>query len=155
MDGPSDAPEDSRMLLCTTRFGKLECRPQDILLFPEGLIGFEPLRAWTLLCELPLVWLQSVEHGQVALPLVCPFLFVPQYRFRLVPDDRRAIHLSSQDRPMVLSVVGREHDQWTLNLRAPVVIHREARLGRQVITADEQPLRYVLPRSSGIVRKTA
>lgn len=143
------------MLLQTARFGSLEVAVRDLLVFPAGLIGFEDLRAWTLFSEFPLAWLQSVEDPQIALPLAYPFSYVPDYQLRLGSSDCSELQLSSEVRPLVLSVAVKHSLEWTLNLRAPVVIHLAARLGRQVITPDEQPLRHVLPRALHTVRKSA
>ena len=37
------------MLINTTRFGSVELLPEDILLFPAGLFGFEDALHWVLL----------------------------------------------------------------------------------------------------------
>jgi flagellar assembly factor FliW len=143
------------MLLDTARFGQLPCSPRELLLFPEGIIGFEHLHAWLLAEEQPLVWLQAVENADVALPLVSPYLFVPEYRLQISADDRRSLQLTAEARPFVLVVVSQHDSQWTINLRAPLLIRPELQLGRQVVTDDEQPLRHVLPRSLGNFRKSA
>lgn len=143
------------MLLDTARFGRLQCSAGQTLLFPEGLIGFEQLQAWVLLDEPPLHWLQSAEDPQIALPVVSPFLFVPDYCLHLAAGDKAALPWDSQRPALVLAVVGRQQSQWTMNLRAPLLVQPELRLGRQVVTADEQPLRHVLPRLAGTLRKSA
>jgi flagellar assembly factor FliW len=43
----------------------------------------------------------------------------------------------------------------TVNLRAPVLINLNRRLGRQLITNDEQPVQYELSVGSLKLRKTA
>ena len=42
-----------------------------------------------------------------------------------------------------------------LNLRAPVMVNLTRRLGRQIITVDEQPLQLVLPSAPVHLRKSA
>src|SRR5688572_26981923 len=76
-------PVTFAMLISTTRFGTVEIDVEDILLFPHGLVAFESSRHWVLLSDAQnesLGWLQSVNQGEVALPVVSPRRFVPQYR---------------------------------------------------------------------------
>jgi flagellar assembly factor FliW len=143
------------MLLDTARFGRLTWDAGDLLLFPEGLIGFEHLHAWVLLREQPLNWLQAVADPQVSVPVVSPFGYVAKYSLSLSSSDCRPLHLESPDQAITLAVVGQHGRQWTLNLRAPVVIRRDLRLGRQVIATEEHPLQHVLPRLGGSIRKCA
>lgn len=143
------------MQLDSTRFGQLDCAVNDCVIFPEGLIGFEDLRLWTVLTDERLVWLQSLENGGVALPVANPFEYVPDYKIRLAPEDCQALAMGKEDRPLVLVVVNHVEKQWTINLHAPILICPTRRLGRQFITLDEQPLRHALPRITVPLRKTA
>jgi flagellar assembly factor FliW len=43
----------------------------------------------------------------------------------------------------------------TLNLKAPLIINLDRRLGRQVITSDEQPVVLTLPSAPPLLRKSA
>jgi len=143
------------MQLDTTRFGTMACEARDLLLFSEGIIGFEHLHAWALLPEPPLCWLQAIEDPQIALPLVSPFRYVANYRLQLDPDDGRLLDMTASKNALVLVVIGQHDGQWTLNLRAPILIRPELRLGRQVVIRSEYSLQHVLPRLDGSVRKCA
>ena len=60
------------MQINTTRFGTVELLPEDILLFPAGLFGFEEALHWVLLGDAEndsLAWLQSVSQPELALPV--------------------------------------------------------------------------------------
>jgi flagellar assembly factor FliW len=142
------------MHLETVHFGVLPCSAGDILLFPAGVKGCEHLHTWLLLEERPLVWLQSVEDPRVALPLVSPFLFVPEYRFSL-PRDQQELTPKPDQRAVILVGLSQPEGQWVINLRAPLLFWPELRLGRQVISANEQPSQIVLPFGGGILRKSA
>jgi flagellar assembly factor FliW len=143
------------MQLESTRFGLLDCGVNDCVVFPEGLIGFEDLRLWTMLSDERLVWLQSLENGGVALPVANPFEYVPDYQIRLAPEECQSLGISSTDRPLVLAVVNHIEKHWTINLHAPILICPTRRVGRQFITLDEQPLRHALPRITLPLRKSA
>lgn len=143
------------MLLETARFGRLEYEARDLLLFTAGLIGFEQLHAWVLLREDSLSWLQAVEDPRIALPLVSPFPYVPDYCLQLPASECQPLQLTSDDNAVVLVVVGQNQNRWTLNLRAPLILRPELRLGRQVVTVNEHSLQHALPLRSGSIRKCA
>jgi len=145
----------SAMQLDTARLGRLHCDASDLLLFPEGLIGFEHLHAWLPLREGALCWLQAVEDPRVSLPVVSPFDFVPGFQLRLQPDDCRSIQLHSAEHIVVLAVVGQDEGHWTLNLRAPILLQPDIRLGRQVIASGDYSLQHILPRTTRSARKSA
>lgn len=143
------------MYLDTARFGHLSYNASDLVLFPDGLIGFEHLHAWLPLREGSLYWLQAVEEPAIALPVVSPFDYVINYRFRLDTDDCRSLDIGSRGQVAVLAVVGHHGPQWTLNLRAPILIRPDLRLGCQLVSRSEHSLQHVLPRATHNARKSA
>jgi flagellar assembly factor FliW len=54
------------------------------------------------------------------------------------------LEITPEDQAFVLAVLARNDGQLTVNLRAPIVINLDRRLGRQVVTTDEQPLAWEL-----------
>jgi flagellar assembly factor FliW len=143
------------MLLQSTRFGQLECAVADLVWFPEGLIEFRHLHAWAVLEECPLVWLQAVQDPAVALAMVNPFCYLPDYRLILGPEDRCMLNLESPSQALVLAAVMHEGACWSLDLETPVVIHEALRVGRQIVTNLQQPARHTLPSSVRMIRKIA
>jgi flagellar assembly factor FliW len=146
------------MKLETTRFGTVEIQSDDILFFRYGLFGFESQQQWVLLSDLnnPMVaWLQSMVDADIALPVVSPRRFVSGYQVQL--DDRQIalLSLAKEEQAAVLAVVSRNGQTLTCNLRAPIVINLDRRVGCQVVTADEQPLQYPLAELPTSVRKSA
>lgn len=145
----------THMQFDTARFGRVTCDASDLLLFPEGLIGFEHLHAWLLLREGSLCWLQAIEDGQVALPVISPFDFVADYRIRLERDDCRSLAFDPREDVALLAVISQQGSRWTLNLRAPILIRPDLRLGCQVISSSEYSVQHALPRTTHIARKSA
>jgi flagellar assembly factor FliW len=146
------------MKIHTTRFGSIEIEPDDILFFRNGLLGFEDCRHWVLLADADnsaVAWLQSMQHADVAMPVVSPRRFVADYQVRLEPNDVDVLQLSSVEQAYVLGVVSRDDDVLTLNLRAPLVINLDRRIGCQVVTADPQPLQYELATLPTMLRRSA
>ena len=135
------------MLINTSRFGPVPIQAEDILLFPNGVIGLENCRHWVLLADEEneaVGWLQSIVRPDVALAVVSPRRFAADYRVRVSRSQMAMLELSELDQAYVLGVVGKNNGFLTVNLKAPLVINFQRRLGRQVITSDEQPLQLAL-----------
>lgn len=149
------------MQISTRHFGSVEIDADDILLFPRGIVAFEDCRHWVLLSdeENPaLAWLQSISRGDVALPVVSPRRFAPEYAVHVVRGQLATLEFSQFDHAYVLTVVSKSDGDLTLNLKAPLIINLDRRLGRQVITADEQPVALPLPHAPSqpaLLRKSA
>jgi flagellar assembly factor FliW len=141
----------------TSHFGTLEIEPTDILLFPHGVIAYENCRHWVLLADSDnpaLAWLQSTSRPEVALPVVSPRRFAPDYRVHVAKGQLAPLEFSQFDQAYVLSIVSQSDGDLTLNLRAPLIINLDRRLGRQVITADEQSVAKLLVATPAL-RKSA
>ena len=81
------------MHITTTRFGTIEIEPEAVLLFEAGLVGFEDCRHWVLLTDpenSAVGWLQSVTRPELAMAVVSPRRFVPEYRVRVSPKQLHA-----------------------------------------------------------------
>lgn len=146
------------MQINTSRFGHVRIERDDILLFPHGLIGFESQRHWVLLQDTEneaVAWLQSTTDTQTAVAVVSPRRYAPDYRLRIDRQQLATLQLGELDRTFVLCAVARNGESLTANLRAPIVINLDRRLGRQVVSVDEQPLQWELPVEVQLLRKSA
>ena len=146
------------MRIRTTRFGPLDIEPEDILGFPAGLLGLEDCRHWVLLADATndaLGWLQSTSRAEVALAVVSPRRFVPDYQFRVYRSELLPLELARTQDAQVLAIVGKNERSITLNLKAPVVINLHRRLGRQVIANGDHPVQFELGGETTTMRKIA
>ncbi len=146
------------MQINTTRFGTVDVQAEDILLFPLGIIGFEKCLQWVLLADASndsLGWLQSVQDPQIAMPVVSPRRFAPDYRVKVSPAQLELLELGAEDETFVLVVLARNEDSLTMNLKAPLIVNLDKQVGRQVITSDDQPLQRQLAEISEPLRKSA
>jgi flagellar assembly factor FliW len=120
-----------------SRFGEIDYREENLLTFPEGLVGFESLRKFIVMPnekEGPLFWIQSVEDPDIAFVLTDPTHFFLDYR--VVPDqqERRKLQLDADGECYVLSVVTVHLDRRiTLNLAAPILFAAKSNRALQVI----------------------
>ena len=94
-----------------------------------------------------------VHRGvDVALGVVSPRRFVPEYQIRICRRDFEPLGLESVGDAQVLVVVSRQIEGLSLNLRAPLVINVDARRGRQIIAKDPLPVQFILPTASDLRR---
>ena len=120
-----------------SRFGEIEYDPENTLLFPEGLVGFEDLRKFVVMPnekEGPLFWIQSVEDPQVAFILTDPTNFY--YDYKVVPDgrEREKLGIDEKGECLIVSVVTVSSDRnVTLNLAAPILFAPGTNRALQVI----------------------
>lgn len=146
------------MQIETSRFGTLQIKPEDILLFSDGLFGFEDHCHWVLLADSEndaVAWLQCVTEPELALPMVSPRRFVPGYQVRIARNQMTQLEMAALDQAFVLNVLSKNAGEVTVNLKAPVIINLDRRIGRQVVTSDDQPLQLELPMAAAPLRKTA
>ena len=146
------------MQIQTSRFGPVEIEPEDILLFSRGLFAFENHHHWVLLADgynESVAWLQSLTDAEVALPLVSPRRFLPGYRVAIARGQLTPLEMAALDQAFVFNVLNRHGDVLTINLKAPLIINLDRRIGRQVVTSDEQPLQFALPTTVARLRKSA
>ncbi|MDA8743440.1 flagellar assembly protein FliW [Rubripirellula amarantea] len=136
------------MKIDTQRFGTLHLNSDQLFLFPQGLYGMETLRQWALLPDpdnSSVAWLQSASRGDRAIALISPRVFFDSYRVRIGRRELACLHLTNDAELYIMTAVSGHVGKLTTNLRAPIVLNFERRLGCQVITTDEQPLQKSLP----------
>jgi flagellar assembly factor FliW len=146
------------MDVITTRFGTLSVPLQDELFFERGLYGLEGCRRWVVLTDSQnpsLGWLQSLEQGHIAIGVVSPRRFVPDYQLRVDRIELVPIQLTDVSEVEVVVIASRQESGLTLNLRAPLVINVDKRLGCQVIAKDEYPVQYPLDMNNAKIRRSA
>ncbi|MCA9203978.1 MAG: flagellar assembly protein FliW [Pirellulaceae bacterium] len=146
------------MQIMTSRFGSVSIEADDILVFPNGLIGFEQHRHWVLLADSQnesVGWLQCLSNPQMAVPVVSPRRYVPEYQARVSQTQLEALQLADEDSLYVLCVLGKHEGEFTMNLQAPVLVNLDRCLGCQVVTIDEQPLQHALRDLPLTLRKSA
>lgn len=120
-------------------FGPLSVPPEDIIIMPEGMLGFAGERRFVLLPAAPegIFWLQSVDDGALIFLLVDPFKFFPDY----VVESAEIPEPGPDERVAVLSIVTLPRERGgacSANLQGPVVIQFPERQARQVILTDQR-----------------
>lgn len=133
------------MLIKTRCFGEVEIEDSKIVDFPEGILGFEDLKRYTLIYDVKengekakIAWLQAVDEPELALPVINPFDVKKDYD----PIIREALMKNlgdiTSENAVVLLVVTVPSDvtKTTANLKAPIIINSDIRVGAQLITEN-------------------
>lgn len=129
--------ESNETKLIESRLGPREVRLDKVLYFPKGIIGFEDLRAFTLLeirSSAPLLVLQSMESPSLGLLVADPFAFVPNFNLRISDDEQQTLKAESAEDLAVLvtaTIPPGKPEETALNLLGPIIINHRTRLGLQ------------------------
>lgn len=146
------------MKIHTARFGPLDVDSDEVILFAEGLLGLDDCRRWIFLPDAEsdsVAWMQCVDRPEIALAVVSPRRFVPDYRARVARRELEPLELEATDDAHVLVIVGKTGRSVTLNLKAPVVINLDRCLGRQVVTNGSMPVGFELSHETAAIKKIA
>lgn len=125
----------------TTRFGEVQISGSDIINFPEGILGFGDLKRFVLLDDPNddiFAWLQACDDAAVAFPVLEPELFASEYKVNASKADLEALQMPSLEGSRMFSIVTIPEDptKMTGNLKAPVIVNIQKRIGRQCVLQD-------------------
>ncbi len=139
MSAPAQLAPAAPLLVASRLFGPLSVPLDDIIVMPEGMLGFAGERRFVLLPAAPegIFWLQGVDDGALIFLLVDPFKFFPDY----VVESTEIPEPGPDERVAVLSIVTLPHERGcacTANLQGPVVIRFPERQAHQVILTDQR-----------------
>lgn len=142
------------MYIDTEYFGRIEIGDDSIITFPEGIPGFEELRKFTLIDmgeDLSnLFWLQSVERPEISFIVTDPFVIYNGYEVNIPDNDLELLEITKPETVLALAimVVSEDPKDIRVNLKAPVIINVDKKLGKQILQQNESlPIRYYLNRS--------
>jgi len=130
-----------KMLVETSRFGRLEVEEEEVLHVSGDLIGLEGLDYFVLVDEpstRPFRWLQAVEHPWIALPILSTEDLIFEYDLEIPYEDLLEVGLQSTDDSEIYivasipQVILHSH----VNLRAPIIMNPRRNLLRQVDLVD-------------------
>ncbi len=129
------------MKIKTRKFGEIEIDEQNTLVMPEGLPGFPGFESFVLLedpTSAPFYWFQSMEEPNLALIVMNPFIFKPDYEIDLKGFVSSIEWKESQIKNLqvyvVINISGEGKDKKiTANLVGPIIINSNKKQAVQVI----------------------
>ena len=134
--------------IMSRRFGALEIPADELIEFPEGLVGLGGSRYVIVRTgdDSPFAWLQSADDPDLALPITDPWAFFADYVLELSDEATAAAGLPEDGTDVRVWVTVRaagELQDFCANLKAPIVV--SGGKGAQVINeADAAPVRAPL-----------
>ena len=131
------------MKLNTSRFGELEVDKKDIIVFKEGLLGFENLKKFFIVDpgdQTLILWFQSAEDPATAFPIIEPKIFKPEYIVKLLPAELASLDLESINDASVYTIltIPKVVTEMSANLKAPIVINNKTKIARQIVLQDSK-----------------
>ncbi|MDR0313715.1 MAG: flagellar assembly protein FliW [Treponema sp.] len=132
------------MKVATKAYGLIDVDERQKIIFPRGLLGFEPLKDYVLLDaeRKPFYWLQSIDNEKVAFILIDPFVFRPDYELNIDNEELRTIGISDPQNALIFAIVtippndSGSDSRMTANLQGPLVINRDTRQAMQAVLTD-------------------
>lgn len=134
----------------TRLFGQIEIEPEKIIEMESGLIGFPELRHFTLIYDseregkASIVWLQSMDDGDIAMPVMIPTDLIPDYRPTVNNELLEKLGELTPENTYILVTVRIPADikDISVNLKAPIIINTDSNKGSQVIVEDDFAVRH-------------
>jgi flagellar assembly factor FliW len=125
-----------------SRLGEIEVDQNKLLTFPAGMLGFSALRRFALLPHrpgTPFYWLVAVDAEDVAFVVVNPEKFFDSYCPSPTKDQLAPLNLQEDAEVSLgmLVVVSFHGGSPTANLRAPLLLDLEQRLGVQAVQMNK------------------
>lgn len=131
------------MELKTKHHGTFTYKEEEIITFKKGIMGFEELKKFIIadIKENPLFKiLQSIEDEELGLVVISPFEVKNDYEIELKDNVIDSLNITSQEEVLLYNTVTLNSDvnKITVNLKAPIVINNDKKLGEQVIIDKEE-----------------
>ncbi|WP_284139268.1 MULTISPECIES: flagellar assembly protein FliW [unclassified Virgibacillus] len=138
------------MQIMTKYFGELEIDRSNAIHFQSGLPGFAEEKEFILL-DFPgnpaFQVLQSIVTPNLAFIATNPYQFYEDYSFDLDDAILSALHITKEQDIIVLAIVTvkQPFSESTINLKAPLIIQKELRVGKQyVLNNQDYPIKATL-----------
>lgn len=131
------------MKIQTKYHGTVEYEEKDIITFKNGLPGFEEFHKFIVfpLEDNPYFRiLQAIKSSEIGLVTVNPFDFIEEYEVNLSEELQVGLQVEKPEDVIILNTVtlNSEVSKITTNLKAPIVININKRLGEQIILDNEK-----------------
>lgn len=133
----------------TRLFGEIEIAEEKIITMEQGIIGFPEYKNFTLIYDSEkeqksIQWLQSMDEGDFALPVMKPDMFVPNYSLNVDEELLAPLGaLKDEDAFILVTVTVPENiENISINLKAPIIINMANNKACQIIAADDYPVKY-------------
>lgn len=134
----------------TRLFGPIEIEDGKIIEIGQGIIGFPDLKHFTLIFDSEreqksaIHWLQSMDDGDIAMPVIVPGELIPDYRPTVNDEMLEGLgELTPENTYILVTVrIPENIEDISVNLKAPIVINTDSNKGSQVIVENDFEVRH-------------
>ena len=134
----------------TRLFGEIDIEDNKIITFPSGLVGFPDMKKFTIIYdeEKPgkngIIWFQSLDEPQFAMPVMEPNAVVPDYNPTVNDELLTPLGKLTEDNLYVLVsvTVPKDITKMSVNLKGPIVINTDTLLANQIVVEDDVQVRF-------------
>lgn len=138
------------MLVETRDFGSITTSNDEVIQFNLPIFGFEEYRDYIVIQDPDIgeniVWLQSVQRGDLCFILMNPQLAKLDYTPTISEENGRQLKRANISNPVywVIAVIPNEFRNTTVNLKSPILIDWDNKCAAQIILDDDYPIRAPL-----------
>jgi flagellar assembly factor FliW len=135
----------------TRLFGEIDIEDDKIITLEKGMIGFPELTHYTLIFDeakgrkdTSIMWLQNMDDPDIAFPVMIPGAVKPDYTPKVSEELLSRLGDTRDDNLYILVTVTvpRKVEDFSVNLKAPIVINLDNMKGVQIIVEDDYPVKY-------------
>ncbi|ACI21798.1 MULTISPECIES: flagellar assembly protein FliW [Thermodesulfovibrio] len=126
------------IILKSERFGELNIDENEIIYFPLGIPGV-PFDRFIIkdLIE-PVKWLIAIDDTDVAMLIIQPFKYFPDYGFELSDEIVSVLDAKSEEELEIYVSLLKYNDGVAANLKSPFVINKNKKIGVQILLEDDR-----------------
>ncbi len=135
----------------TRLFGAIDIADDKIITMEKGMIGFPDLNRFTLIFDeekgrksTSIMWLQSMDDTDIAFPVMIPNTVKEDYSPNVNEEIVAPLGELTEENTFILVTVTvpKKVEDFSVNLKAPIVINLDTNKGVQLIVEDDYPVKY-------------
>lgn len=126
------------IVIRSERFGELQIDENEIIQFPMGIPGIPFTRFIIKDIIEPVKWLIAIDDTDVAMLIVPPFKYFPNYSFELSDEIVSVLEVKSEEEIETYASLLKHNDGVALNLKSPFVINKNKKIGVQILLEDDR-----------------
>lgn len=132
------------MNLKTRFFGEVEIDENKVIIFDEGIPGFENLKRFLYMIDKdensPFCWLQSIEDTDIVFTLLDIYMIMQDYNPIVSKELIEDIGTFDKGDLLIYTIVNIPDDikNISVNLKAPIVINMNNNKAKQIISTNEE-----------------
>lgn len=133
---PPGTDPENMISINSKRFGDMKFSVNSVVMVMGGLIGLDGHESFVIIHDQPFFWLQSIDNPDLALVMLDPLSFKPDYDPPIPMSVTRDLDIQAAEELSVYVIVtipvGKPQDM-TANLLAPMIFNTRSRLAKQLV----------------------